>query len=38
MLQATVGFLVMVALMLAVSLARTRLWDPWRKAARRAPV
>ncbi|MES1165030.1 MAG: heparan-alpha-glucosaminide N-acetyltransferase domain-containing protein, partial [Verrucomicrobiota bacterium] len=31
---ATLGLAVMVALMLGVSLARTRLWDPWRKAAR----
>jgi uncharacterized membrane protein len=29
---ATVGLAVMIALMLALSLAKTRLWEPWRRA------
>ncbi len=32
--QATVGLLIMVALMLGVSLAKTAWWEPWRRAAR----
>lgn len=34
MLQATVALLVMIALMLAVSVAKTRWWDPWRRGNR----
>jgi hypothetical protein len=36
MTRASVGLAVMVALMLFVSLAKTRWWDPWRRAARQA--
>lgn len=36
MIQATIGLLGMVTLMLGVSLAKTRWWEPWRRAAKRA--
>jgi uncharacterized membrane protein len=32
--KASIGFLVMVGLMLLVSLVKTRWWEPWRRAAR----
>jgi fucose 4-O-acetylase-like acetyltransferase len=31
MRQATIGFVLMTAAMLLVSLAKTKLWDPWRR-------
>jgi len=42
MTHATIGFVLMTAAMLLVSLAKTKYWDPWRRrrpgrAARRMP-
>jgi uncharacterized membrane protein len=34
MVQATIGLVAMIALMLGVSIAKTRWWEPWRRAAR----